>query len=210
MFKVGDEVKVLKEGSHGQDIGTICKIIKIDNKDTNMPYLAKCPNNAAQWFYEKELGKIQFTKSDLKDGDIVTYRNGEKRIVENINLIDETGEIAHRLDYYTNELKVDSRCCSNLDIIKVERPVQYKTVYERKEEILDEAEKRYLRDVIRPFRKDLDFIIKAENYNERQHLEIIFKDADIMIFKQFEKDSMYKNMKIGKKYTLSELRNIKE
>lgn len=204
-FKVGDEVKVLKEGSHGQDIGTICKIIKIDNTDTNMPYLAKCPNSAEQWFYEKELGKIQFTKSDLKDGDIVTYRNGEKRIVENINLIDETGEIAHRLDYYTNELKVDSRCCSNLDIVKVERPVKYETVYERKEEILDEAEKRYLRDVIRPFKNRVEYIEKEWCFGNREYIIIAIKDSEELIFPAFKENTKYKNMELEKEYTLEEL-----
>ncbi len=92
------------------------------------------------------------------------------------------------------------------DIIKVERPIEYETVFERKEEILDEAEKRYLRDVIRPFRDRTKSIAKYQrNENMYQNIKIELND-DYIILPDFKNDVMYKNMKLGKEYTLKELK----
>ena len=214
-FRVGEKVKVLKEGSHGQDIGSICKITKINKGNTDIPYLAKCPSGIEMWFYEKELGKIQFTKSDLKDGDIVTYRGGKRatalREQSELRSIDQIGlmylkDYDERLKY--SGITEDDR---KYDIIKVERPVKYETVYERKEEILDEAEKRYLRDVIRPFRNKVKSISKNKRYYDESisyiYIELIEDDVCLPDFKG---STMYKNMELNKKYSLEELRAIKE
>lgn len=155
-----------------------------------------------KWSEDMFEDRVIFTKSDLKDGDIVTYRNGEKRTVINNKLIDEEGEDANELNYYEKDL-IQEDGTSNLDIIKVERP-SYETVFERKEEILDEIEKEYLRGVIRPFRKDIDNIVKVRE-SQKEHLTIHFKDTDYMTFKDFYKNKMYKGMKANKEYTLEEL-----
>lgn len=46
-----------------------------------------------------------FKKKDLKDGDIVTYRNGRKRTFIKGNLIDEFGQIAKRINNYDDDLR---------------------------------------------------------------------------------------------------------
>lgn len=104
---------------------------------------------------------MKFRKSDLKDGDIVTYRSGEKRIKIDNRLFDEKGSTTNWLHSYNEDLTRGYKEHRETDIIKVERPVRYETVFKRKEEILDEAEKRYLRDVIRPFRKQVKTISKV-------------------------------------------------
>ena len=78
-------------------------------------------------------------------------------------------------------------------------------------QILDDAEKRYLSAVIRPFRNKVKYITKIS-------CELIGGPSDyycIMIgvvdeyfdihFPSFSKDTMYKGMQLGYKYTLEEL-----
>lgn len=101
------------------------------------------------------------------------------------------------------------------DILKVERIGQngWYTVYEKEAEILDEVEKEYLSAVIKPFKDKVKFIEKGKyasllNSSENQY-EFIFirmkgNDEDID-FPKFKKDTMYKGMKLFKKYTLKEL-----
>ena len=50
-------------------------------------------------------------------------------------------------------------------IIKIEEP-EYKTVYETETEILDKAEKRYLRGIIVPFKDKVICIRKSKNLIE--------------------------------------------
>lgn len=151
-----------------------------------------------------------FTKKDLKNGDIVTYRDGKKRIVINNELYESIEDIctnlcSNVLDNYTKKL-LDKDNFRNVDIVKVERVGSYTTVFERKD-ILDEKEKEYLRTVIRPFKNEIKYIIKKESYvrGYREYIRIIFKDNDDMSFKDFKKGTMYKGMQTNKEYTLEEL-----
>ena len=78
-------------------------------------------------------------------------------------------------------------------------------------QILDEVEKRYLKGVIRPFRKRVKYISKEKDFvygpfdvpTEFIHIEL--SDADIADFPNFKANTMYKGMKLGRKYTLEEL-----
>lgn len=152
-----------------------------------------------------------FTKKDLEDGDIVTYRNGKKRIVNKtknkIVYINDPENLSFYLNNFRNDLT--SKIGNEYDIIKVEK-TQCETVFERKEEVLDETEKRYLAGVIRPFRDKIKYIekinrklIPEEKYKE--YLKIILKNDDMMNLPDFEGDSMYKGMKTNRKYALKEL-----
>ena len=203
IFKVGDKVRVVaKKHGHRFDIGEIVKIEEISDRDYQCSSLEK---NELWWMGEDEFVEVKFTKSDLKDGDIVTYRNGDKRTVIAGNLINSNGYISKKLNQYTNELK-DTVIGESLDIIKVERPVKYETVFERKEEILDEVEKRYLTEVIRPFRKRIQFIQKKKEITEiNPYIRIVCEDNDKLVFPYITDNSMYKGMEVNKKYTLKEL-----
>lgn len=161
-FKIGDSVRLnknKKEFRYGrgpvsyEEVGTIERIDKDE-------YVVKFPSHSCWNGKEEELvlATSTFTKSDLKDGDIVTYRDGTRRRVRNNKLLSEDGYSGNRLENYNNNLK-NKDGGHNLDIVKVERPT-YKTVFERKEEILDETEKRYLKQVIRPFRDRVEYIQK--------------------------------------------------
>ena len=78
-------------------------------------------------------------------------------------------------------------------------------------DILDEKEKEYLSAVIKPFRDKVKNIIKFScAMNSHSYIEIVYDDDTwgkdmAIIMPPFKKDTMYKNMKLGEKYTLKEL-----
>lgn len=133
-----------------------------------------------------------FTKSDLKDGDKCTLKNGQviffdKTSNYSFNSIDE------QLRYFNDDVS----------IVKVERPVKYETLFERKEEILDETEKKYLASIIKPFRNKVESIRKKAS--NKEFISIELKDEASIDFPYFKKGTMYKGMKENKEYTLKEL-----
>lgn len=145
-FKIGDKVKVVKCEISGERCGNINKISTITQveKDVPYPYILK---DLDEVFSEDELELVQekqFTKADLKDGDKCTLKNGQ------VIFVDKTSDygfsnINEQLKYFNDDVS----------IVKVERPVKYETMFERKEEILDEVEKKYSADVVRHLIKNL-------------------------------------------------------
>ena len=73
----------------------------------------------------------------------------------------------------------------------------------KKEEILDDIEKEYLSAVIKPFRDRVKYIQKKHN-NVCEYITICVIGESVS-FPYFKKGTMYKNMKINKKYSLVEL-----
>ncbi len=200
-FKVGDKVKVIaKKHGHGFNIGEIVKIEEISDREYKCSSLKK---DKLWWMGEDEFIKVKFIKSDLKDGDIVTYRKGLKKIVSGDKLYGN--DFFAPLRYYTEDLKdVDGE--EEYDIVKVERPVKYETVFERKEEVLDETEKKYLTEVIRPFRKRIQFIQKRKEITEiNPYIRIVIEGNYKLVFPYITNKTMYKGMEVNKKYTLKEL-----
>lgn len=77
---------------------------------------------------------------------------------------------------------------------------------EKLPDILDEKEKEYLRNVIKPFKKDIVYIKKTKTpLSDRKYLEIGLNLDDFLIFPNLKDDTMYKGMKENKKYTLKDL-----
>lgn len=209
-LKIGDKVKVINCDSAGTDCANFNKVSTITDimNGSKYPYELK---GITEYFREKELELVerQFTKSDLKDGDIVTLRNGEKYIKKGNSILTACAII--ELEDFTENLNDSTNGKENIDVIKVERPIKYKTVYERveeeKKEILDKVEKNYLTNVIKPFRKRVKFIRKIESLTfsaEKELLQIQLNDDDITL-PYFEKNTMYKGMKLDKDYSLEEL-----
>ena len=78
------------------------------------------------------------------------------------------------------------------------------------EPVLDDAEKRYLESVVRPFKNRVKSITKRlySNDHEYIHLEIksIYEwDYELMNFPLFVRNKMYQRMETGKEYTIKEL-----
>lgn len=200
-FKVGDKVKFIKEIIH-HNVGTggIFQIISISNDDF-APYLAESQNGNRQWFKEEELQKVEYTYKDLEKASIgtkVTFQNGEVLVKDDKDIFENSG-------YVRNILELDNFKSRILGkIIKIEEP-EYLTVYESKSEILDEVEKRYLRNIIRPFKNKVKAISKRKGEKE-DYIEIYMKrEYETFDLPCFKKGTMYKGMEEYKEYTLEEL-----
>lgn len=79
---------------------------------------------------------------------------------------------------------------------------------EYKEPILDDEEKEYLSAVIKPFRKDVEYIVKLPKFEwiqETIYIHIGRSWRGNIELPTFKKGAMYKGMKIDKRYTLEEL-----
>ena len=82
-------------------------------------------------------------------------------------------------------------------------------------DILDKVEKEYLRNVIKPFKNNIQYIIKqtGPDYSDTEYITTFINsitntdwlDQEYIVVPFFKKGTMYKNMEIGKKYTLEEL-----
>lgn len=194
-FKVGDKVKVIKCSIDGERCKNLNKVSTITEIIERAVYPYKL-EDISETFGERELELVerQFTKSDLKDGDKCTLKNGQ------VVFVDKTSNygfssIDEQLRYFNDDVS----------IVKVERPAQYETVFER-EEVLDETEKKYLTDVIRPFRKRIQFIQKKKEITEiNPYIRIVCEDNDKLVFPYITDNSMYKGMESNRKYTLEEL-----
>ena len=197
-FRVGDRVRFVKSTiGHTNDvkIGEIYKIIARDS--TDVPY--KVENR--EWFREDELELATFTKSDLKDGDKCTLKNGEVVFYGGSSKYGST----YCFENLTDDFKYEFN--DEVSIVKVERP-KYETVFERKEEILDNTEKNYLRSVIRPFRDRVKYIRKITFSDGDAKISIKIKEnihTWYIELPPFKKDVMYKNMEPNKEYSLEEL-----
>ena len=79
----------------------------------------------------------------------------------------------------------------------------------KQEPILNNAEKKYLSAVIKPFRDKVDFICKVNSivkYRRSQNIVIGITDSSADIYlPPFESETIYKGMKPGHEYTLEEL-----
>lgn len=195
-FKIGDRVKVVKCKISGECCENINKISTITQvaKDVPYPYMLK---DLYETFSEDELElvrKERFTEADLKDGDKCTLKNGQ------VIFVDKTSNygfsnINEQLKYFNDDVS----------IVKVERPVKYETMFERKEEILDEVEKKYLADVVRPFRSKVRSVYKmAPICSNKEFINIQLRDENFTL-PYFKKGTMYKEMQTGKRYTLEKL-----
>nr|DAW91324.1 MAG TPA: PROTEIN I, ELECTRON TRANSPORT [Bacteriophage sp.] len=74
----------------------------------------------------------------------------------------------------------------------------------KEKEILDEAEKRYLKAVIRPFKDKIIYISKEIDFS-REYYIYIDLDDDSICLPNFKKGTMYNGMEEDKEYTLKEL-----
>ena len=96
--------------------------------------------------------------------------------------------------------------------IKIENGFIAEIVKEKKE-ILDEVEKEYLSAVIKPFKekvkgiamKKVKGIAMKKVLTSECYLYIDVIDNDGFTLPNFKQGTMYKNMEIGRKYTLKEL-----
>lgn len=128
--------------------------------------------------------------NEIKRGDLIEFVDNSKIII-GINKNCEGLTIEEIENQYDVKIK------------KVVRPTGYKQIYEKKE-ILDEAEKRYLKAVIRPFKEDVISVSKRENLMD-YYINIELDDCDELSLPYFKGRKMYEGMETDKEYTIEEL-----
>lgn len=204
-YKVGDKVKLVSErplywnweGLMDKYLGAVVEIKEINGGSFHI-------KDDSYWVFDLNdiVGKAGFTKADLKEGDILTLRNGKK------GTYSDDMDISYLKKHHINEdLTNRGRLGEELDIIKVERLTKTEVVYERKEEILDDVERKYLSKVITPFKKRVRFI-KKHKEGKKEYIQVGYVENGqvlVMGFPDFKQDAMYRNMMIDKEYTLEEL-----
>ena len=150
--------------------------------------------------------EIQTAKNMLKKGLKWIVRNQSGRLSAHVNKPSKVGTYWWSVGY--------SDCtCDYVPIFQSVRsddkePVSLESIVHP--QILDDAERRYLSAVIRPFRDRVLFIEKmSEDHlcgDPDWFLFIRFNDgSDDMDFPVFHESKMYKGMKSDKAYTLEEL-----
>lgn len=155
--------------------------------------------------FELKVGDLIKLRDDLEDGKkygneyfVIDMKFIEFKKVESLNIITKSARIKPNdsgFSYnYTKEM-----------IAEAKRPIKYETIYKREEPILDDEEKEYLSNVIRPFRNRVKRIIKVlDSCNNTASILIQLNDDHISL-PDFKENTMYKNMESNKKYTLEEL-----
>ena len=106
-------------------------------------------------------------------------------------------------------------CCVHVDIlhlpcrsncIECKKSVMEWLLSEYKEPILNDAEKKYLSAVIKPFSGKVSYILKQKNSDSTmEFIHIDLSDEDVADFPNFKANTMYKGMEVNKYYTLQEL-----
>lgn len=130
---------------------------------------------------------------------LAEYPNGKFEIVEPTK-----SELQSKIDKLENiNKKLYSKTISNRDkIASLKREIM--NLKEENKQILDNAEKRYLKNVIRPFKDRVISVIKENDFGE-DYIKIDLNNGDTASLPNFVKGTMYKGMKKEKKYTLKEL-----
>ena len=158
----------------------------------------------------------------LKIGDKVKLNKNIKKFRYGKGIVEyyELGTITHidRIEKevvvkfpsyaYWNGLESELILCNKTKFFKAlpndfTGTLEIKNGYIVEKEILDEEEKEYLSNVIKPFRDKVKFIVKKDFYS-KEYIAICLPDEDIG-FPSFEKGTMYKGMEERRGYTLEEL-----
>lgn len=145
----------------------------------------------------------------LKIGDKVKNKiNGKKGKITNIYYGEDDMDIENGIynDNYKVEYDDNKKMWNSVAEI------------EKIQDILDEDEKEYLSNIIKPFKDRVKFIFKREGFilSECEYIiiDVLIPDdiaknekgfTDAILLPMFKKNTMYKGMETYKKYTLKEL-----
>ena len=220
-FKVGDKVKIksredieykientildITECAFNSRMGKYTsKVAQIEAITQYGAYKLDIDDGEYNWSdYMLEPYAVEMRKSDLKDGDYCVFKNGDKAIkignyVGTHNAVVPLREYNNKLEHNFNPRR---------DIIRIDRPTEYKTIY-KNDEILDSTEKKYLAAVIAPFRDKVKNIAKIDKDNGNQYICICHNGGlyiENIALPYFKSGTMYVGMKSNRVYTLEEL-----
>ena len=210
-FKVGDKVRVredLREGGCYQQMHFLPLMSEFKERISKIEKISETENYRLEgidyWFSSEMLEPVEeYTYEDLCNAPIgtkITFES-EQVLVKNDNRRWDSKNMYRNdedLEGFKDNDGIEGK------IIKIEEP-EYTTVYELKKEILDEKEKEYLSNVIRPFRDKVLYIVKKRNGVGIYYILFVMKEDIAFSFPNFEENTMYRGMKVDKEYSLEEL-----
>lgn len=97
------------------------------------------------------------------------------------------------LEEWTNSSMLDDLLLGRVEIVKAVKP------------ILDNIEKNYLSNIIKPFRDRINYIAKVNLANRREYILIKMKNMEVISLPFFTPGTMYKGMEVNREYTLEQL-----
>ena len=136
--------------------------------------------------YAKEINRM--VSQEYFECSLWSIRNG-KRASEDCRHIPESFDPVSGMDEFCKKC-----LCESLEWLN----------QEYKDQILDDVERKYLSEVINPFRKKISYIRKSKDFRKK-YIKIVLCDGDTMYFPYLANDAMYKGMKLDRNYTLEEL-----
>ena len=213
-FKVGDQVKIREDLSLGKyyPVHLSRSMLSNKGKEAKITYISPDDDtchldiDSGNWWWSEDMLEphtSKIAKKDLRDGDYCVFKNGDKAIkignyVGTHNTVVPLREYNNKLEHNFNPKR---------DIIRIDRPVEYKTIY-KNDEILDSTEKKYLAAIIAPFRDKVKNIAKIDKDNGQQYICICHYGGlytENITLPYFKSGTMYVGMKSNKVYTLEEL-----
>ena len=99
----------------------------------------------------------------------------------------------HLVQEWSDSSMLDDLLLGRVEMVKAAKP------------ILDNIEKNYLSNIIKPFRDRIDYIAKVNLSNRREYILIKMKNYELISLPFFTAGTMYKGMENDKDYTLKEL-----
>ena len=136
-------------------------------------------------------------------------KNKEKYNLAHLHIVEHTGTT--RLDSYITYVEIEYNgkivkeyaCTNEAGIKKFLEWLEEEYV----PDILTDEEKACLSAIIKPFRKDIEYIEKFKSiYVGKEYIYIVMKkDDDYCKLPRFFKGTMYRGMELNKRYTLEEL-----
>ena len=136
--------------------------------------------------YAKEINRM--VSQEYFECSLWSIRNG-KRASEDCRHIPESFDPVSGMDEFCKKC-----LCESLEWLN----------QEYKDQILDDVERKYLSEVINPFRKKISYIRKSKDFRKK-YIKIVLCDGDTMYFPYLANDEMYKGMELDRNYTLEEL-----
>ncbi|MBF1085987.1 hypothetical protein [Solobacterium sp.] len=141
-------------------------------------------------------------------------KNKDKYNLAHLHIVERPGKT--RLDYCFKyvEIEYGGRIIKEYSCLDVEVSKKFFEWLEEDDEkeykpqILTEKEKAYLSAVIKPFRKDIEYIEKRvfiSNPLHSEYIRIYFKYNETLLLPNFPRGTMYKGMELNEEYTLEEL-----
>lgn len=124
-----------------------------------------------------------------RDGNLCAYEERPKK--EGDNWFSDGYEYIYYFNHLFPAIKWDD-----------DEPTRIRDIYNP--QVLDNAEREYLKTVLKPFHDEVEYVKKIAGY-DKEHLFIAFYCNGAFSFPDFDPGKMYSGMESGKAYSLDEL-----